>query len=71
VLAGHESHLDAAQRALAFAKEQNIVVHELSVSTMRQPEDKSRGGLVYVVNDTRLYEVRDGRVVNAGRLAKP
>ena len=59
------SALDAARRAIAHAKECGLALDRVEVSSMVQPEDSRKGGLVYVVNDTRTYAIRQGRVRRA------
>lgn len=54
--------LDAARRAVAHAQECGLTLDRVDVSTMVPPEDASRGGLVYVANDTRTYAIERGRV---------
>jgi hypothetical protein len=56
------SHLDAARRALSHAKELGLTPGHLSVSSMVLPENAGKGGLVYVLNDTRSYTVVHGRL---------
>ena len=65
------SPLDAARRAVSHAQERGLKLDRLKVSSMVQPEDSRRGGLVYVVNDTRTYAVEGGRVRRAVRLMGP
>ena len=59
------SHLDAAQRAISHAQELGLTLDRVDVSLMVPPEDSRKGGLVYVVNDTRTYAIRQGRVRRA------
>jgi len=59
------SHLDAAQRAISHAQELGLMLDHVDVSSMVPPEDSRKGGLVYVVNDTRTYAIRHGRVRRA------
>ena len=56
------SHVDAARRAVAQARERGLKLDRVDVSSMVQPEDAGRGGLVYVANDTRTFAAIDGRV---------
>jgi hypothetical protein len=56
------SPLDAAQRAISHAGELGLSLDRVDVSSMVQPEDPIKGGLAYVVNDTRTYAVVSGRV---------
>ena len=56
------SHLDAARRAVAQARERGLKLDRVDVSSMVQPEDAGRGGLVYVANDTRTFAAVDGSV---------
>ena len=53
---------DAAQRAIVHAKECGLTLDRVDVSSMTEPEERSRGGLVYVKNDTRSYAVVHGRL---------
>jgi hypothetical protein len=57
-----DSHLDAARRAVSHAGEIGVTLDRLDVSSMSPPEDRSKGGIVYVANDTRTYVVVHGRV---------
>ena len=59
------SALDAARRAIAHAKECGLLLDRVEVASMVQPEDSRKGGLVYVVNDTRTYAIQRGRVRRA------
>jgi len=59
------SALDAAGRAIAHAKECGLKLDRVHVSSMVQPEDSRKGGLVYVVNGTRTYAIKHGRVKRA------
>ena len=59
------SALDAAQRAFAHAGECGLKLDRVEVSSMVRPEDSRKGGLVYVVNDTRTYAIDCGRVRRA------
>ena len=59
------SALDAARRAIAHAQECSQKLDRVDVSSMVQPEDSRKGGLVYVVNDTRTYAIEHGRVKRA------
>lgn len=62
-----EDHKAAAQAAVEHAQEIGVVVSELDVSSMQFPEDGGEG-LVYVVNDTRTFLVKDdGTVMEAAR----
>jgi hypothetical protein len=56
------SHLDAAQRAISHAQELGVTLDRVDVSSMVPPESEGKGGIVYVVNDTRTYVVRHGRI---------
>jgi hypothetical protein len=56
------SHLDAARRAVTHAGEIGVTLDRLDVSTMSLPEDRGKGGIVYVANDTRTYAVTHGRL---------
>jgi len=53
---------DAARRAFAHAEERGLVLDRVDVSAMTEPQDRSRGGLVYVKNDTRSYAAVRGRL---------
>lgn len=59
------SALDAARRAFSHAQECGLTLDRVDVSSMVQPEDAGKGGLVYVVNDTRTYAILRGRVRRA------
>ena len=59
------SPLDAARRAISHAQECGLKLDRVDVSSMVQPEDARKGGLVYVANDTRIYAVDRGRVRRA------
>ena len=59
------SWLDAARRAFAHAQECSLQLDHVDVSSMVPPEDSRKGGLVYVVNDTRTYTIERGRVRRA------
>jgi hypothetical protein len=59
------SPLDAAKRAFGHARECGLKLDRLDVSSMVQPEDSRRGGLVYVANDTRTYAIERGPVRRA------
>ena len=65
------SALDAARRAIAHAKECGLAMDRVHVSSMVQPEDSSKGGPMYVVNDTRTYAIKYGRVKRALSAARP
>ena len=65
------SHLDAARRAVSHAQELGLTLDRLDVSAMVPPEDQRKGGLVYVLNDTRNYAVVRGRVRRADPPAEP
>ena len=65
------SHLDAAQRAISHAQELGLTLDRVDVSSMVPPEDQRKGGLVYVLNDTRNYAVVRGRVRRADPPAEP
>jgi hypothetical protein len=56
------SPLDAARRAVSHARECGLTLDRMDVSSMVQPEDARKGGLVYVVNDTTTYIVSQGRL---------
>ena len=60
------SALDAARRAFSHAQECGVALDRVDVSSMVQPEDAGKGGLVYVVNDTRTYAIHRGRLKRAG-----
>ncbi|MCY2928816.1 MAG: hypothetical protein NTV86_04855, partial [Planctomycetota bacterium] len=51
------SPLDAARRAISHARELGLTLDRVDVSSMVQPEDPRKGGLVYVDNDTRAYTI--------------
>ena len=59
------SPLDAARRASSHAEECGQKLDHVEVSTMVQPEDSRKGGLVYVVTDTRAYAIDRGHVRRA------
>lgn len=59
------SPLDAARRAISHAQELGLALDRLDVSSMVQPEETTKGGLVYVANDTRTYTIERGRVRRA------
>ena len=59
------SPLNAARRAFSHAQECSQKLDRVDVSSMVQPEDSRKGGLVYVVNDTRTYAIEHGRVKRA------
>ena len=65
------SYLDAAQRAISHAQELGVTLDRVDVSSMVPPEDQRKGGLVYVLNDTRNYAVVRGRVRRADPPAEP
>jgi len=65
------SPLDAAQRAFSHAQECGLTLSRLDVSSMVQPEDPRKGGLVYVANDTRTYAIQRGRLRRADRPDEP
>jgi hypothetical protein len=65
------SHLDAAQRAISHAQELGLKLDRVDVSSMVHPEDSRKGGLVYVVNDTRTYAIDRGRVRRADSPDEP
>jgi hypothetical protein len=55
-----KDHQEAAQRAFDLARENNQRLHTVYVSTMVEPPDwvtgdRSKGGLVYVSNDTQTF----------------
>ena len=56
------SHLDAARRAISHAQELGLTLDRVNVSSMVPPESASKGGLVYVLNDTRTFAARSGRI---------
>ena len=56
------SPLDAARRALAHAQELGLTLDDVEVSSMVPPEESRKGGLLYVLNDTRTYAVKHGHV---------
>lgn len=56
------SHLDAAQRAIAHANELGLAPDRVDVSSMVPPQHEGKGGLVYVLNDTRVFVVQHGRI---------
>ena len=56
------SHLDAARRAISHAQELGVSLDRVDVSSMVPPESEGKGGIVYVLNDTRTFIVRQGRV---------
>jgi hypothetical protein len=68
-------HQDAAQRAFELARENNQRLLTVYVSTMIEPPDwvagdRSKGGLVYVSNDTQTFMLSAqglARPVNGGR----
>jgi hypothetical protein len=59
------SPLDAARRAFSHAEECGQKLDRVEVSSMVQPEDSRKGGLVYVANDTRTHAIERGRVKRA------
>jgi hypothetical protein len=59
------SPLDAVRRAVSHAQECGLKLDCVDVSAMVQPEDSRKGGLVYVVNDSRIYTIKRGRVRRA------
>ena len=65
------STLDAARRAIAHAQECGLILDQVSVSTMVQPEDSSKGGLVYVVHGIRRYAIKHGRIRRVDPSGKP
>ena len=65
------SPVDAARRAISHARELGLKLDRVDVSSMVPPEDQSKGGLVYVLNDTRNYAVVRGRVRRADPPAEP
>jgi hypothetical protein len=65
------SALDAARRAFAHARECGLKLDRVEVSSMVQPEDSRKGGLVYVVNDTRTYAIERGRVRRSDQPGDP
>ena len=65
------SPLDAARRAFSHAQELDLALDRVDVSSMVPPEDQAKGGLVYVLNDTRNYAVVDGRVRRSESLDEP
>lgn len=56
------SPLDAARRALAHAQELGLTLDDVEVSSMVPPEESRKGGLFYVLNDTRTYAVEHGQI---------
>ncbi len=56
------SHLDAARRAISHAQELGVTLDRVDVSSMVPPESEGKGGLVYVLNDTRTFVVHHGRI---------
>jgi hypothetical protein len=56
------SPVDAVRRAISHAHELGLKLDRVDVSSMVQPEDHHKGGLVYVVSDTRTYGIEHGRV---------
>lgn len=56
------SALDAARRAFSHAQELGLKLDRVDVSSMVQPEEAGKGGLVYVANDTMTFAVERGRV---------
>ena len=56
------SHLDAARRAVWHARELGVTLPHVAVSSMVPPEGQAKGGLVYVLNDTRRYSVSGDHV---------
>ena len=65
------SHIDAARRAISHAQEVGLKLDGVKVSSMVQTEDHAKGGLVYVLNDTRNYAVVRGRLVRSSQPVKP
>jgi hypothetical protein len=59
------SPLDAARRAISHAQECGVTADRADVSSMVGPEDRDKGGLVYVANDTVTFTVVHGRVRRA------
>ena len=53
------SHLDAAKWAF---QEEELTGGRMFVSRMQAPEDDTHGGLVYVVNDTKCFELCNGQI---------
>ena len=60
------SHADAARRAVSHAQEIGLALDRVDVSSMVPPEEDSKGGLAYVLNDTRTFVVHHGRVRRIG-----
>ena len=56
------SPADAARRAVSHAVECGLTLDCVEVSSMVQPEGVGKGGLVYVVNDTRTFAIERGRI---------
>ncbi len=54
--------MDAAKRAISHAAESGLKLDRVDVSSMIQPENADKGGLVYVVNDTRTFAFERGRI---------
>jgi len=65
------SHREAAQRAVSHAQECGLTLDRVNVSSMVRPEDAGKGGLVYVVNDTRPFAVERGRIRRIDSPGKP
>jgi hypothetical protein len=65
------SHLDAARRAFSHAQECGLKLDHVDVSSMVEPEDADEGGLVYVVNDTKTFDVERGRINPIGQSSEP
>jgi hypothetical protein len=60
------SPLDVARRAVSHAAECNLALHSVNVASMTPPANRGKGGLVYVMNDTRTYAVVRGSIRRAG-----
>jgi hypothetical protein len=56
------SSLDAARRGVSHAQELGVVLGRVDVSSMWSPDDATKGGIVYVANDTRTYAIIGGRM---------
>ncbi len=61
------SHLDAARRAISHAQELGLTLDRVDVSSMVPPESEGKGGIVYVLNDTRTFIVEGGRIKRLDR----
>jgi len=65
------SFLDAAERAMSHARECGLKLDRVKVSSMVPPEDTGKGGLVYVVNDTRVFALIGSQVKEVGQAYAP